>query len=464
MTYDYDLLVIGAGSGGLAAAKRAASHGARVAIVENDLVGGTCVVRGCVPKKLLVYASRFSHTYADAEGYGWDAVNPRFNWNRLTDIVNTEVNRLSQLHVGFLDKSKVELIEGQAAFVDPHTISVTGRSSELTVTPRQFTAEHMLIATGSEAILPDIPGIEHALTSREIFKLPEQPKRMAIIGGGYIGVEFAGIFNGLGTKVIQLVRGDSILRHFDRDIRTHLQTAMSMRGITILTGAPVERIEKTKEGTTLYLKGPNVPETITVDAVVLFATGRAPNTAELNLESAGVSTTASGAVVVNDWSQTNQPHIYAVGDVTDRVNLTPVAIDEGRAFADTVFGDAPRQVNHNTIPTAVFSQPELATVGLTEAEAIEQLGSDGVTVYQSVFRPLYHSLTGANEKTLMKLVVDRHSDRVLGAHMVGKDAAEIIQSVAIALNMGATKQDFDRTMALHPSTAEEFVTMATPRR
>ena len=464
MTYDYDLLVIGAGSGGLAAAKRAAGYGARVAIVENDLVGGTCVVRGCVPKKLLVYASRFSHTYADAEGYGWDAVTPQFNWKRLTDIVDTEVNRLSQLHVSFLDKSKVELIEGHATFIDSHTIAVSGSSNELTVTPRQFTAERILIATGSEAILPDVPGIEHALTSREIFKLPEQPKSMAIIGGGYIGVEFAGIFNGLGTKVVQLVRGDAVLRHFDLDIRTHLQTAMSLRGITILTEAHVERIEKTTEGTTLYLKGSNVPDTITVDAAVLFATGRAPNTADLNLDSAGISTTASGAVVVNNWSQTNQSHIYAVGDVTDRVNLTPVAIDEGRAFADTVYGDAPRQVNHGTIPTAVFSQPELATVGLTETEAIEQLGSDGVTVYQSVFRPLYHNLTGANEKTLMKLVVDRHSDRVLGAHMVGKDAAEIIQSVAISINMGATKQDFDRTMALHPSTAEEFVTMATPRR
>ncbi|MEL7085656.1 MAG: glutathione-disulfide reductase [Cyanobacteria bacterium J06597_1] len=463
MTYDYDLLVIGAGSGGLAAAKRAAGYGARVAIVESDLVGGTCVVRGCVPKKLLVYASRFSHIYTDAQGYGWDAVTPQFNWTRLTDIVDTEVNRLSQLHVGFLDTSKVDLLEGQAAFVDPHTIAINSRSNRLNATPRQFTAERILIATGSEAILPDIPGIEHALTSRDIFKLPEQPKRMAIIGGGYIGVEFAGIFNGLGTEVIQLVRGNSILRRFDLDIRTHLQAAMSLRGITILSDTQVERLEKTSDGTTLSLKGPNVPDSITVETVVLFATGRAPNTADLKLERAGVRTTAKGAVTVNTWSQTNQSHIYAVGDVTDRVNLTPVAIDEGRAFADTVFGDLPRQVNHSTIPTAVFSQPELATVGLTETEAIEQWGRDGVTVYQSMFRPMYYSLTGTSEKTLMKLVVDRHSDRVLGAHMVGKDAAEIIQSVAIALNMGATKQDFDRTMALHPSSAEEFVSMTTPR-
>ncbi len=449
MTYDYDLLVLGAGSGGLAAAKRAASYGAKVAIVENDLVGGTCVVRGCVPKKLLVYASGFSHLYRDAVGYGWDAATPNFNWPTLTEIVDNEVNRLSQLHVSFLDKSEVELIRGKAAFIDPHAIEVGDR---------KFTAERILIATGSEAILPDLPGIEYALTSREIFKLPTQPKRIAIIGGGYIGIEFAGIFNGLGTEVIQIVRGNNILRGFDEDIRSHVRDAAIERGITILTETEVERLEKTAAGTTLFLKGENAPVSVTVDAAVLFAIGRAPNTADLQLEHAGVDTNL-GAVVVNEWSQTQQPHIYAVGDVTDRVNLTPVAIDEGRAFADTVFGNAPRQVNYANIPTAVFSQPEAATVGLSEAEAKAKVGEDNVKVYRSTFRPLFHSLTGSNEKTLMKLVVDRASDRVLGAHMVGKDAAEIIQSVAIAINMGATKQDFDNTMALHPSTAEEFVTM-----
>lgn len=449
MAYDYDLLVIGAGSGGLAAAKRAANYGARVAIIENDLVGGTCVVRGCVPKKLLVYASQFSHLYHDAVGYGWDAVAPNFNWHTLTGIVDQEVNRLSQLHISFLDKSDVELIRGKAIFIDPHTIEVSNR---------KFTAERILIATGSEAILPDIPGIEHALTSREMFKLPTRPKRIAIIGGGYIGVEFAGIFNGLGTEVIQIVRGDKILRGFDEDIRTHVQDAMIQRGITILTDTQVQRLEKTSESTTLFLQGDHVPTSITVDAAVLFAIGRAPNTADLRLENTDVETDL-GAVVVNEWSQTHQPHIYAVGDVTNRVNLTPVAIDEGRALADTVFGNSPRRVNYGSIPTAVFSQPEAATVGLTEAEANARVGEENVKVYRSSFRPLFHSLTGFNEKTLMKLVVDRQSDRVLGAHMVGKDAAEIIQSVAIAINMGATKQAFDNTMALHPSTAEEFVTM-----
>lgn len=460
MTYDYDLLVIGAGSGGLAAAKRAAHHGARVAIVENDLVGGTCVVRGCVPKKLLVYASKFSHIYEDAEGYGWDAVKPHFNWSKLTDIVDSEVNRLSQLHVGFLDKSKVELIRGKAAFVDPHTIAISNALEKSAPNQHQFTAECILIATGSEAILPKLPGIEHGHTSREVFKLPEQPKRLAIIGGGYIAVEFAGIFNGLGTDVTLIVRGKEILKRFDDDIRTHLHESMSQRGITILTGTQVVRIEKAGDVTTLFLNGENAPDRIAVDATVLFATGRNPNTTDLHLEAADVDISPRGAVRVNEWSQTNQPHIYAVGDVTNRVNLTPVAIDEGRAFAETVFGDRPRQVNYHNIPTAVFSQPEVATVGQTQAEAEAQLGKENIKVYQSTFRPLYQNLTGSTEKTLMKLVVDRQTDRVLGAHMVGKDAAEIIQAVAIALNRGASKQDFDSTMALHPSTAEEFVTMS----
>jgi len=305
MAYDYDLLVLGAGSGGLAAAKRAASYGARVAIIENDLVGGTCVVHGCVPKKLLVYASQFSHLYHDAEGYAWDAVQPHINWHKLTDIVDTEVNRLSQLHIGFLDKSEVELIQGTGAFVDAHTLAVGDQ---------KFTAEHILIATGGEAILPDLSGIEHAVTSREVFKLPEQPKRIAIIGGGYIGTEFAGIFNGIGTEVIQIVRGDKILRGFDEDICTEVQNAMTDRGITILTETQVERLEKTADGTVLHLSGDNAP--ITVDAAVLFAIGRRPNTADLGLEQAGVEADL-GAVVVNDQYQTHQPHIYAVGDVTD---------------------------------------------------------------------------------------------------------------------------------------------------
>jgi len=449
MAYDYDLLVIGAGSGGLAAAKRAASYGATVAIIESELVGGTCVVRGCVPKKLLVYASQFAHQYKYAEGYGWEAVQPGFNWNRLAEIVDKEVNRLSLLHEGFLDKATVELVRGAASFKDPHTVQAGDRT---------LTAERILIATGSEAVLPDVPGIEHALTSREAFKLPKQPKHIAIIGGGYIGVEFAGIFNSFGTKVTQIVRGNQILRGFDEDIRDHVQGAMVEHGIELLTHTVVERMEKTEEGTTLFLKGENAPEKITVDAAVLVAIGRAPNTEGLHLDKVGVET-KDGAIVVNEWSQTSQSHIYSVGDVTNRVNLTPVAIDEGRAFADTVFGNQPRPVNYANIPTAVFSQPEAATVGLTEAEAIAQFGADNLKIHRARFKPLFHSLTGANERVLMKLIVERESDRVLGVHMVGKDAAEIIQAVAIAINMGATKRDFDNTMALHPSTAEEFVTM-----
>jgi glutathione reductase (NADPH) len=457
MTYDYDLLVLGAGSGGLAAAKRSASYGAKVAIIENDLVGGTCVIRGCVPKKLFVYASQFSHVYHDAVGYGWESVTPAFHWSRLTDAVDKEINRLSRLHIGFLEKAGVDLIHGTAAFVDPHTVKVDDKS-DAHGSSRHISAERIVISTGGKAILPKLPGIEHAVTSREVFKLPKQPKNMAIIGGGYIGVEFAGVFNGLGTQVTQIIRKDKILRGFDEDIRDHVQRSMIERGITMLTNTEVERLEKTEEGTQLIFKGDQVAPMV-VDAAVLFATGRAPNTAELCLENAGVDVNDDAAVVVDGWSQTCQPHIYAIGDVTNRVNLTPVAVDEGRAFADTVYGNAPRKVNYDNIATAVFSQPEAATVGLTEREAIARVGQDNLQIYRSSFRPLFHSLTGVDEKTVMKLLVDRQTDRVLGAHMVGKDAAEIIQSVAIAINMGATKQDFDNTMALHPSTAEEFVTM-----
>ncbi|MDY6939176.1 MAG: glutathione-disulfide reductase [Cyanobacteriota bacterium] len=449
MSYDYDLLVIGAGSGGLAAAKQAGNYGAKVGIIEEDRVGGTCAVRGCIPKKLLLYASGFSHLYKDAVGYGWEAAKPNFNWPTLAENVDRQISHLSQLQIDALEKAGAELIRGKAAFVDAHTLAVGDR---------QLSADRILIATGSKPKLPDLPGIEHAISSNKIFTLPAQPKRMAIVGGGYIGVEFAGIFNGLGSEVIQLVRGDNILRGFDEEIRTHLHDAMVDRGITILTDTETKGLEKTADGTRIFLKGENAPESITVDTVVLFATGRNPNIDDLALEKASVETD-SGAVVVNEWSQTNQSHIYAVGDAVDRVNLTPVAIEAGRAFVDTVFGNTPRQVNYTNIPTAVFSQPETGTVGLTEAEAKEEIGEENVKVYRSTFGPLFYSLTEFEEKTLMKLVVDGQSDRILGVHMVGKDAAEIIQSVAIAMNMGATKQDFDKTMALHPSTAEEFVTM-----
>ncbi|MCM1982056.1 glutathione-disulfide reductase [Lyngbya confervoides] len=447
MTEDYDLLVIGAGSGGLAAAKRAASYGARVAIVEQDRVGGTCVVRGCIPKKLMVYAAQCAHWYTDAQGYGWDASLPRFRWSVLRDRIAQEVQRLSQIHCQRLQQAGVKLIQGKARFSSPHGVEV-GEVS--------LRGDRILIATGSEAVVPDLPGIEHAITSRDLFKLPDQPQRLAIIGGGYIGVEFAGVFNALGTEVIQLVRGPSILREFDADLRHHLQAAIIHRGVHLRTHTSVEALHVQPAGIDIQLSKADPP--ITVDAAVLFATGRAPNTAGLQLEKAGLSTQA-GAIAVNHWGQTQQPHIYAVGDVTDQVMLTPVAIAQGRAFADTVFGSSAHPVSYEAIPTAIFSQPEAASVGLSEAQAQQKLGEQNIQVYRSYFRPLFYSLAEFDEKTFLKLVVDRQSQRVLGVHMVGKDAAEIIQSVAIALTMGATKADFDRTMPLHPSTAEELVTM-----
>lgn len=445
MTYDYDLFVIGAGSGGVAASRRAASYGAKVAIAERDLVGGTCVIRGCVPKKLMVYASNFSHLYEDAKGYGWGEVQSSFEWPKLVEAVDKEVRRLSQVYINMLEKSGVELIQASATFLDAHTLEVGDR---------KITAEKILIAVGGEAGKPDdIQGIEHAITSREIFHLKEQPKRFAVLGGGYIGVEFACILNGLGSEVTQIIRRDLILRGFDEEIRADLQEAITKRGIKILSNSHIEKIEPVPDGLQLTLCEESAG-TLTVDAL-LCATGRHPNVAGLNLENAGVEV-SNGAIAVQVDSCTSQPNIYAVGDCTDRINLTPVAIAEGRAFADTVFGHTPRYVTHHNVASAVFAQPEVATVGLTEAEAREKLG-DNVSVYRSKFRPMFYSLAGGDEKVTMKLVVDKITDRVLGVHMVGKDAAEIMQGIAIAVNMGATKKDFDNTIAIHPSSAEEFV-------
>ncbi|CBN55166.1 MULTISPECIES: glutathione-disulfide reductase [Kamptonema] len=446
MAYDYDLFTIGAGSGGLAASKRAASYGAKVAIAEGDLVGGTCVIRGCVPKKLMVYASSFSHLYQDAIGYGWSEVESSFNWLKLVTAVDNEVRRLSKLHISLLEKAGVELISGFAKFVDPHTVEIGDR---------KITAEKILIAVGGEAVKPNIPGIEHSITSREIFLLKEQPKRIAIWGGGYIGVEFACIMNGLGSRVNQIIRRDLILNGFDEDIRSNIQEGMTKHGVEFLTESAVEQIEKTPEGLKLRLWGA-CQGTITVDAL-LCATGRSPNLEGLGLEKAGVETVL-GAIAVTKNSRTSQPHIFAVGDCTNRINLTPVAIGEGRAFADTEFGNNPRAISHKNVASAVFSQPESASVGLTEAQARAKFG-DSIKCYSGKFRPMFHSLTGADEKTFVKLIVEENTDIILGVHMVGKDAAEIIQGMAIAVNMGATKKDFDATIGIHPSTAEEFVTL-----
>ena len=446
MAYDYDLFVIGAGSGGLASSKRAASYGAKVAIAENDLVGGTCVIRGCVPKKLMVYGSRFSHLYKDAVGYGWSEVEPSFDWHKLRDAVNTEVLRLNKLHISFLEKAGVELIEGYAKFLDPHTVEVGAR---------KFTANKILIAVGGKPAKINIPGIEHTVTSREMFHLTEKPKRMAVWGGGYIGVEFAGILNGLGTEVTQIIRRDLILRGFDDDIRSNIQEGMTKHGINFRTKTNVEKIEKVPEGLKVHLSGENT-EPLIVDTF-LCATGRKPNLAGLNLENAGVETLRD-AIAVGNNCRTTQPNIYAVGDCIDKANLTPVAIAQGRAFADTEFANIPRAISLENIPTAIFSDPEGGTVGLTEAEAREKFG-DSIKCYRAKFRPMFHSFTGAEEKVMVKLVVESNTDKVLGVHMVGKDAGEIIQGMAIAVNMGATKADFDRTIGIHPSTAEELVTL-----
>ena len=452
MSYDFDLFVIGAGSGGIATARRAAQYGAKVGIVESDRLGGTCVNRGCVPKKLMVYASHFSAVFEESAGYGWKAGDSSFNWEKMITAVNNEVTRLNGIYQRMLDNSGVKVYEGYAKFVDSHTIAIG---------EQKVTAEKILIAVGGKPVKPEhISGIEHAITSREIFHLQEQPKRIVIIGGGYIGVEFACILNGLGTEVTMVIRGDKILKGFDEDIRDEIQTAMQNHGIRVITNCDCDRLTIDKTDTGLKIKvitRDNQEETIVADAASLAATGRAPDLKNLGLENTKVEV-VNGAVAVNEYSQTAEEHIYAVGDCTDRINLTPVAINEGRAFADTHFGGQSRQMSYENIPTAVFSAPEAATVGLTEAEAREKYG-DAVKVYRSKFRPMYYTLPNKQEKTLMKLIVDTNTDKVVGAHMVGDSAAEIIQGVAIAVKMGATKANFDATVGIHPSSAEEFVTM-----
>lgn len=458
MIYEYDLFVIGAGSGGLAASKRAASYGAKVAIAENDLVGGTCVIRGCVPKKLMVYGSHFPALFHDAAGYGWKVGEAQLDWEHFITTIDKEVRRLSQLHINFLEKAGVQLIQGLATLIDPHTVEVNGR---------KITADKILIAVGGRPVKPDLPGMEYAITSNEIFHLKQQPKHIAIIGSGYIGTEFACIMRGLGSQVTQIIRKDLILKGFDQDIQLEIQEGMSNHGVRIIKNTVVKAVEKVPEGLKLTFSGENT-EPIIAD-VFLAATGRSPNIEGLGLENAGVDTSATAlegpgydtmnAIAVNEYSQTSQQNIFAVGDVTDRINLTPVAIGEGRAFADSEFGGNRRVFSHEDVATAVFSTPEAATVGLTEAEARSKLGDDGVKIYRTRFRPLFHSLTGSSEKTVMKLVVDANTDKVLGAHMVGENAGEIIQGVAIAVKMGATKKDFDATVGIHPTSAEEFVTM-----
>ena len=451
--FDFDLFTIGAGSGGVRASRLAAALGKRVAIAEVSRVGGTCVLRGCVPKKLLVMASHFAEDFADSRGFGWTSGQASFNWPALIGAKNKELDRLNGVYLRLLKDSGVTLVEGRARIIDPHTVEVA---------ERRFTAERILIATGGWPHLPSIPGIELALTSNEALDLPRLPKRLAVVGGGYIAVEFAGIFNALGVEVVEILRGDTVLRGFDQDIRVTLAEEMCRKGIRLMCGTQVRSIARTADGSlSLRLSAglETMGDAIEVDQV-LYATGRRPNTEGLGLAEVGVRLDDAGAVVVDAWSQSSVPGIYAVGDVTDRVNLTPVAIAEARCLVDTLFNDKPTAPDYDFIPSAVFSQPPVGTVGLGESEARRQFGA--VDVYVSRFRPMRHTLSGRDERTMMKLVVRRDDQRVVGCHMVGADAPEIVQGLAIALKAGATKAHFDATIGIHPTAAEEFVTMREP--
>ena len=449
MGYDFDLFVIGAGSGGIATARRAAEYGAKVGLAEYDRLGGTCVNRGCIPKKLMVYTSHFPELFIESQGYGWSTVSSVLNWSKLTTAIGKETKRLNGIYQKMLDTSKVKIFQGRGKFIDNHTVEVG---------ENKVTAEKILIAVGGYPVKPNIPGIEHTITSDQIFTLPEQPKRIVIWGGGYIGVEFACIMRGLGSEVIQIIRRDKILRGFDDDLRLTIQKSMENHGIQILKNSEVTSIEKTPQGLKISTKGNKNNEIVLADTIGLAATGRKPNLDNLGLENIDIEIN-KGAIVVDKYSCTKQSNIYAVGDCTNRINLTPVAINEGRLFADSHFGQNPRIMNYENVPSAIFSTPEAATVGLTELEAREQYGESGIKVYKSQFRPMYYVLPEREEKTLMKLVVHRDSDRVIGAHMVGNYASEIIQGIAIAIKAGATKSNFDATVGIHPTSAEEFVTM-----
>jgi glutathione reductase (NADPH) len=448
--FDVDLFVIGGGSGGVRAARIAAGHGARVMVAEEYRMGGTCVIRGCVPKKLFVIGSHVRHEIEDAAGFGWTIPPVTFDWPTLVANKDKEIARLEGIYTTNVENSGARVVKTRAVLEDAHTLRLS--------TGETVSAKYVLIATGGA---PNhgamIPGIEHVISSNEAFHLAELPKRIVIQGGGYIAMEFAGIFAGFGSDVTVVYRGDNILRGFDEDVRAHLRAEMEKQGITILTGCTVDKIDqRAKEFTSHLSNGSSI-----ASDKVMFAIGRHPNVANMGLEKAGVAISAkNGGIAVDHFSRTSVPNIYAIGDVTHRINLTPVAIREGHAFADSVFGKRLVQVDHSNIPTAVFSQPEIGTVGLTETEARAQFSH--VDIYKTDFRPIKSTMSGRDTRILMKLVVDGTSDRVLGCHIVGDTAAEIVQAVAIAVKMKATKADFDATFALHPTAAEELVTMRTP--
>ncbi len=446
-SFDVDLFVVGAGSGGVRAARMAAGLGVRVAIAENRYLGGTCVNVGCVPKKLFVYASHFNEDFRAARGFGWSLNEPLFDWSCLLAQKNQEIKRLQGIYRGLLEQSGVTIVEGQARLLDAHTV-LSG--------DRTFHCERILVATGGWPSIPDIPGKKYAVTSNEMFALDRLPKRMLIVGGGYIAVEFAGIMHGLGVATTLCYRGDKLLRGFDEDIREFIADEMRKKGIDILLNTQINAIEQTDKGfTACTVQGQPIESEL-----ILYATGRRPNVSGLGLEAIGVELDAKGAIKTNDGYQTNIPSIYALGDVTGRFNLTPVATAEAMAFVNGLYTDRPTPVDYDTIPTAVFSHPNIGTVGLTEAEARARYPD--IIIYRSVFTPMKHTLSGINEKTMMKLVVRRSTDRVLGVHMVGADAGEIIQGMAVAIRTGATKSVFDSTIGIHPTAAEEFVTMRNP--
>ena len=444
-TYDYDLFVIGAGSGGVRASRVAASHGARVAVAEEHRIGGTCVIRGCVPKKLLVYGSHFAEELQDAAHYGWTVEKTTFDWNVLRDTVLKDVDRLNEAYTATLENHGVERFLERATVTGPHSVKLAGG--------REITARVILIATGAWPVVPEFPGSDLCITSNEVFHLPKLPRRVVIQGAGYIALEFAGIFNALGCTVTVVNRSDAILRGYDESLRDRLLQITMARGIQYRFNCPIERIEKANDCYSVKLAG---HDPFAADAV-LIATGRRPNTRGLGLESAGIALGGHGEVTVGDDNRTSCASIYAVGDVTNRVQLTPVAIREGQAFADSVFGEKPHTVDYSCIPSAVFSQPPLAGVGLTEGQARNKYGS--IRVFSSDFRPMKNVFAERQERGLYKLIVDSATDKILGLHMIGPDAPEILQAAAIAVRAGLTKADFDATVALHPSMAEELVLM-----
>ena len=447
--HDFDLIVIGAGSGGVRASRISAGHGARVAVIEESRPGGTCVIRGCVPKKLLMYGSAFSADAADAAGYGWRVTVDGHDWPALIAAKDSELDRLEGIYRSLLGNAGVELIEGRGTVTGPHSVSVNGR---------EITAGHILIATGGWPQIPDVPGLaDHAITSNEALDLPDRPDSVLVYGAGYIAVEFASIFNGFGIETHLVYRGDLPLRGFDEDIRLQSVEALAGRGIILHPGCTLTEVTAAGDRRIATLSNSSRLDA----AQVMAATGRAPNTAGLGLEAAGVELGRGGEIIVDPNSRTSVASIYAVGDVTDRIALTPVAIAEGHALADSLFGGRPRQVSHHNVPSAVFTQPPIGSVGMTEAQAAEAF--DKITVFTSKFNAMKNTLSGRSEKTFMKLIVETATDKVVGAHMLGPDAGEIMQGIGVAVIAGATKADFDATIGIHPTAAEEFVTMRTPR-